>query len=82
MGLKKKTCCVAQTIPPHSPAILSVTTRDRGQLPSGCWDKERSEAWFYFSSVGIRSSGAFSNLNLSIAHWTCEGTMSWSLVVC
>ena len=60
---------------------MSVTTRDRGQPPSSGWDKERGEVSFNFSSVGVKSSGT-SNLNFSIVYWSCEGTMSWSLVVC
>ena len=39
--------------------------RDRGQLPSGSGDKERGEASFYLSSLGVRSSGT-SNINFSI----------------
>ena len=61
--------------------MLSVTTRDKGQLPSGGWDKERGEASFYFTSVGVKSSGT-SNINFTIVHLYCEGTMSRSLVVC
>ena len=48
---------------------------DRGQLPSGSRDKERGEASFYLSLVGVRSSGT-SNINLSIVHRSCEGTTS------
>ena len=35
---------------------MLTATRDRGQLPSGIGDKERGEASFYLSSVGVRSS--------------------------
>ena len=41
--------------------------RDRGQLPSGGGDKERGEASFHLSSVGVKSSGT-SNVNFSIVH--------------
>ena len=61
---------------------IITATRDRSQLPSGSGDKERDEASFYLSSLGVRSSGT-SNINFSInVHWSCEGTMSWYLVVC
>ena len=44
---------------------IITTIKDRGQLPSGSGDKERGEASFYLSSLGVRSSGT-SNINFSI----------------
>ena len=38
--------------------ILSVTTRDRGEFPSGEGGEERGRASPYLFSVGIRYSGS------------------------